>query len=205
MPLIEVFADIWCPFAHVGLRALVAQRHVLGREDVGLWIRAWPLELVNSEPLDARHVAQEIADLRPQVAADLFAGFAEDSFPATSLPALALAAGAYRRDNHTGERVSLGLRNALFEEGRDICDAGVLASIARAHDVDLASPDDHETVRADWREGRRRGVQGSPHFFCDEISAFCPALDISKDDQDHLHVRANPAELERFIAQCFAS
>lgn len=204
MPVIEVFADIWCPFAHVGLRALVAQRHALGRDDVGLWVRAWPLELVNSEPLDAHHVAQEISDLRSQVAADLFAGFDEDAFPPTSLPALALAAGAYRRDAHTGEQVSLGLRNALFEEGRDISDVEVLASIARAHGVDFATPEDHEAVRADWSEGRRRGVQGSPHFFCGEISAFCPVLDISKDDQDRLHVRANPAALEHFIAQCFA-
>ena len=205
MRVIEVFADIWCPFAHVGLRALVAQRRALGRDDLGLWIRAWPLELVNSEPLDGHHVAQEIADLRSQVAADLFAAFDERSFPATSLPALALAASAYRRDAHTGEQVSFSLRNALFEEGRDISEAGVLASIARAYDVDLGSPNDDETVLADWRDGQRRGVKGSPHFFCGEVSAFCPSLDIAKDDEDHLHVRANPAALQHFVAQCLAS
>ena len=205
MPVIEVFADIWCPFAHVGLRAMVSQRRTLGFDDLQLWIRAWPLEFVNGKPLDAREVAEEVADLRAQVAPDLFAGFDENAFPTTSLPALALASSAYRRDIGTGEQVSLALRNALFEEGRDISDADLLASIARSHGIDDASPDDEETVRGDWRDGQRRGVKGSPHFFCGGVSAFCPALDISKDDQGHLHVRTNPAALEHFVARCLAS
>jgi len=205
MPLIEVFADIWCPFAHVGLRAMVTQRRTLGLDDLQLWIRAWPLELVNGQPLDAREVAEEVADLRAQVASDLFAGFDENTFPTTSLPGLALAASAYRRDLRTGEQVSLALRNALFEEGRDISDADLLASIARSYGIDDASPDDDETVRADWRDGQRRGVEGSPHFLCGGVSTFCPALDISKDDQGHLHVRTNPAALEHFVARCLAS
>jgi predicted DsbA family dithiol-disulfide isomerase len=204
MPVIEVFADIWCPFAHVGLRAMVSRRRTLGLDDLQLWIRAWPLELVNGKPLDAGEVAEEVADLRAQVAPDLFAGFDESTFPTTSLPALALAASAYRRNIRTGEQVSLALRNALFEERRDISDAGLLASIARSYGIDDASPDDDETVRNDWRDGQRRGVKGSPHFFCGGVSAFCPALDISKDDQGHLHVRTNPAALEHFVARCLA-
>jgi hypothetical protein len=36
------------------------------------------------------------------------------------LPALRLAASAYDRDVESGERVSLLLREALFEHGRDI-------------------------------------------------------------------------------------
>ncbi|MEO8696844.1 MAG: DsbA family protein [Acidimicrobiales bacterium] len=205
MPVIEVFADIWCPFAHVGLRAMVTQRRALGLDDLQLWIRAWPLELVNAQPLDAHEVAEEVIDLRAQVAPDLFVGFDERAFPTTSLPALALAARAYRRDAHTGEQVSLGLRNALFEEGRNISDTAVLASIARRFGIDDASPDDIETVHDDWHDGQRRGVTGSPHFFCGGIGAFCPALDISKDDEGHLHVRTNPAALEHFVARCLAS
>jgi len=46
------------------------------------------------------------ATIRQQVAPDLFAGFAPAAFPATSLPALALAAAAYERDPATGEQVS---------------------------------------------------------------------------------------------------
>ena len=38
-------------------------------------------------------------------------------------------------------------------------------------------------MRADWDEGRARGVIGSPHFFTgDGESRFCPVLDISRDD-----------------------
>ena len=205
MPLIEVFADVWCPFAHVGLRAFVARRRELGREDVSLWIRAWPLELVNSEPLEGHHVAQEVEDLRTQVAADLFTAFDEDAFPTTSLPALTLAASAYGRDAPTGEQVSLRLRDAIFEEGRDVSDEDVLSSIARAHDLQLAAPNDHEAVVGDWREGQRRGVKGSPHFFCGEVSEFCPSLHIAKDGEDRLHVRADPARLNDFVRRCLAS
>ena len=205
MPVIEVFADAWCPFAHAGLRALLARRRELGRDDLSLWIRAWPLELVNAEPLDAHHVAQEVAALRTQVAGDLFAGFDEHAFPGTSLPALALAASAYRRDTRTGEQLSFSLRDALFEQGRDISDPDILSAIADTYDLDPPSPSDHDAIRTDWHDGRVRGVKGSPHFFCGPISAFCPSLDISKDDRDDLRVYANPAALNNFMAQCLAS
>ena len=55
---IEVFADIWCPFTHVGLRALAEERAHRGRTDVTLWVRAWPLELVNGAPMDGHHAAE---------------------------------------------------------------------------------------------------------------------------------------------------
>ena len=51
-PVMEVFADIWCPFAHVGLQTIYEQRARNGRADVAIWVRAWPLELVNGAPLD---------------------------------------------------------------------------------------------------------------------------------------------------------
>src|SRR5262245_18171405 len=47
--LIEVFADVVCPFTHVGLRRLVGYRERAQREDVAIRVRAWPLELVNGE------------------------------------------------------------------------------------------------------------------------------------------------------------
>jgi hypothetical protein len=52
--LVEVFADVGCPFAHVGLRRFVERRDELGRDDVVLWVRAWPLELVNARPAPHR-------------------------------------------------------------------------------------------------------------------------------------------------------
>ena len=133
MAPIEVFADICCPFTHLGLRRLVDRRRALGREEPRLHVRAWPLELVNGTPLDGELIGDEVDELRRQVAPDLFRGYDQSAFPHSSLPAFALAAVAYQRDLATGEAVSLALRAALFEEGRNIASPAVLAEIATRH------------------------------------------------------------------------
>jgi hypothetical protein len=121
-PVLEAFADIWCPFAHVGLQTIHAQRARTGRTDVAIWVRAWPLELVNGAPLDPTVTWEYADDLREQVAPELFRHLDVDRFPSSALDALALANRAYRTDLQVGERVSFALRDALFEEGRDISD-----------------------------------------------------------------------------------
>ena len=90
------------------------------------------------------------------MAPDLFAGFREGTFPATSMPALALTHAAYRSDPGTGEDVALRLRNLLFEEGVDIADPSVLAAVAAEHGVD-GPLDDTDPVLADHVEGTRAG------------------------------------------------
>jgi predicted DsbA family dithiol-disulfide isomerase len=198
--VIEVFADVCCPFTHVGLRRLVQRRDQLGRRG-DLVVRAWPLELVNGEPVAAATVAEEVEVLRAAVAPDLFAGFDAERFPATTLPALALAAAAYRKASDVGEQVSLALRDALFEAGRDIADPGVLGAIGATFGVE-AEPVDDAAVLADWKEGRRRGVLGSPHLFAAGHDAFCPTLDIRRVDGE-LRVDPDPAALERFVDLAF--
>jgi hypothetical protein len=203
MSAIEVFADVACPFTHVGLRRLVEQRSALGRHDVHLLVRAWPLEIVNGKPLDPAFIAEEVVDIRTQVAPDLFAAYREDALPATSIPALALTAAAYRLDPATGERVALRLRELLFEEGVDISLPAVLASVATEHGV--AAPfDDPAPVLADHAEGVERGVIGSPHFFTGGDGFFCPSLNVSRDDEGDLHVEVDSAAFEAFVATCFA-
>ncbi len=199
---IEVFADIWCPFAHVGLRAVVAQRARLGRTDVPLLVRAWPLELVNARPLDPSTTAQHIADLRQQVAAHLFVGFDVTTFPHSSIEALGLASVAYRIDASTGEAVTLALRDALFEEGLDISSRAVLTSVAFAHGLEYSPGHGLEAVLADWSDGQRRAVRGSPHFFCRGDEAFCPVLDITRDERGHLFVQRTTEMLNRFLETC---
>jgi predicted DsbA family dithiol-disulfide isomerase len=200
--VVEVFADVWCPFAYVGLRRLVEQRAARGRDDVVIRVRAWPLELVNGEPLRPDLVTGEIGALREAVAGDLFQGFDPERFPSTSLPALALAGSAYRRDDATGESVSLALRTALFEEGRDISDPVELGTIARSVDLRFPEPGALQTISADWRDGRARGVIGSPHFFVDRQGYFCPTLNIHHVD-DHLHIGADVTSLEAFLTAVF--
>jgi len=204
-PVIEVFADIWCPFAHVGLRAVEAQRAAAGRDDVAIWVRAWPLELVNGSPLDPRVTEEHADDLRAQVAPDLFRHLEVDRFPTSTLDALALAHRAYRSDLEVGERVSFALRDALFEEGRDVSDPVTLEYLA--NDLGVAMPDDSDraAVVDDWHEGQERGVLGSPHFFCGGTDVFCPSLAISRNPDERLAIIRDTSRLTAFVAQCLAT
>lgn len=199
---VEVFADIACPFTHVGLRRLVARRTELARDEPVLLVRAWPLELVNGKPLAPDLVAEEVAELRSSVAPDLFVGFEPARFPATSLPALALAARARRAGRRVGERCSLALRHALFEEGRDISDPDELALVAVECGIDGASEEDHAAVIADLERGRSLGVVGSPHFFIDGAGLFCPGLEIGRVD-GRLRIAVDVDGFASLAERCF--
>jgi len=200
---VEVYADIWCPFTHLGLRRLVARREEEERS-LPIRVRAWPLELVNGEPLDAAFVAEEITELRAQVAPDVFEGFREDRFPSTTLPALALVESAYKVSPVVGESMSLMLRDLLFEHGGDVSDPAVLAAAASDLGVPLAGPAEAVAVQDSWDAGRERGVVGSPHFFTASAGYFCPALDIEKVD-GRFRIRLDEPAFEEFVASCFGS
>jgi predicted DsbA family dithiol-disulfide isomerase len=201
--VVEVFADIVCPFTHVGLRRLVAARDARGANLV-VRARAWPLEWVNGAPPAIDLVTAEIAALRASVAPDLFAGFDPARFPATTIPALGLAAAAYRLDARAGEAVSLDLRHALFEEGRDLTDPVELRAIGLRSGVEpLEGPAAAAAVRLDWERGRAQHVRGSPHFFVGEHDWFCPSLRISHVG-DTFDVSFDPDALGEFYAVAFA-
>lgn len=198
---IEVFADIWCPFAHVGLRAARAARDA-GGWDVPIVVRAWPLELVNGAPMDPSKTRHHIEDLHAQIDAPMFADLA-DPFPTSTLPALALVRRAYRCDARLGERASFLIRDALFEHGQDISDPEVLAGLADELGCGLPDDEDRAGVLADWDDGTRRGVKGSPHFFNGDDQMFCPLLDISRDANSHLVIREQTQRLTEFLAANF--
>ena len=202
MRVIEVFADVCCPFTHVGLRRLVEERSRLRRYEVVVRARAWPLELVNGEPLNAHDVAEEVEALQGAVAPDLFASFDPTRFPTTSLPAFALAACAYTGGEHVGEDVSLALRTALFEEGRDVADPDELTAIARTAGMELSYGQNEHAPYDDWQDGRLRGVLGSPHFFVDDSGFFCPALTIRRVD-DNLRVTPDVEAFSAFLKAVF--
>jgi len=184
MRTVEVFADVLCPFTHVGLHTLIDRRTERGLAEPRLRIRAWPLELINGQPLDAAHVAAEIDALRASVRPDLFAGFSQQNFPTTTVPAFGLAAAA-EHDPALSEQVGLALRDALYEQGRDIGEPAVVAEIGAGFGLTPLPADATDAaIRADWDEGKLRGVIGSPHFFTpDGGSWFCPGLDISRDSR----------------------
>ena len=200
---IELYADVTCPFTHAGLRRLVERRAQLDRHDVALRVRSWPLELVNGKPLKGDLVGEEIAELRTAATPDLFAGFNSIQFPHTSLPALMLEASAYLNDDRTGEEVSLALRTALFEQGRDVSDPAVLAAIAASVGIAIPGPEAAQLVHADWHEGERRDVSGSPFFFVGSQGFFCPTLKI-EHTEGHLKISVDPKATEAFFDHCFS-
>ena len=202
MGVVEVFADVACPFTHVGLHRLEAYRHQRRRSEPILRVRAWPLELVNGAALDGPSLMPKIEALRAGVAPDLFAGFNVDRFPTTTLPAMSAEAAAYRQDLRVGERFSLAVRRALFEDGLDVSDADVLRDLCQRHGVPQATETDTTAVRNDFAEGKRRGVAGSPHFFTAGGDFFCPSFDI-RHDQDGYHVLFDHVGFEQFVAATF--
>jgi predicted DsbA family dithiol-disulfide isomerase len=201
---VEVFADVACPFTHVGLRQFVARRRDLGLTEPVLRLRAWPLELVNDAGLDGAALVPKVRALQMRLAPDLFAGFDPETFPRTSLPAMAAEAAAYRFGAEIGEQVSLGLRDLLFERGTDISDPDVLRSLLAGHGIPAPSTEDEQQVRADYEEGKRRGVVGSPHFFTPEGSDFfCPSLAIGHQGE-RLEVTFDSEGFTEFISAAFA-
>jgi predicted DsbA family dithiol-disulfide isomerase len=194
---VEVFADITCPFTHVGLKRVIEHIAELDRP-VDVVVRAWPLEWVNGTALEVAAVEVKAGALHDELGVDDFAGLRPDRWPTTTLPALELAAAAYEVDAATGLAVSLALRVALFEQGRDVNDADVLAEIAAEYGI--TAHDTSATVRAEYEDGLARGVSGSPHFWVGDKDFFCPALDLGHDAENHLTARFDPDGLAQFFA-----
>jgi predicted DsbA family dithiol-disulfide isomerase len=201
---IEVYADLWCPFTHVGLRVLRSMRETLGRPRVGIRVRPWPLELVNGAPMEPAKAAANAAALRAQVAPGLFSSLDVITFPTSTLEGLALVEAAYGASQELGERASFILRDLLFEEGRDISDPAVLEAAAQALEIGSVTDAHRAAVRASLAEGSARGVIGSPHFFCGSEDIFCPSLEITRDD-GMLQIRDGAVRLEAFLASCLGA
>lgn len=201
--LIEFFADIWCPFSYAGLTLVADELRTRHQHHVGLWVRSWPLEWGNGRRLDPRIVCEHSESLRDLVSLSLLTSCDCSKFPATTVPCLALVAQAYKSAPAIGESLSFTIRRALCEEGRNVPDPEVLAEIARMFGLTPPGPDDYATVVADWKEGRARGVQGSPHFFCGPVNVFCPSLNISVERGGaRKWISPDPGGLRSFLDAC---
>lgn len=200
---LEVFADIWCTFAHVGLRMADEQRRAAGRTDVRLRIRAWPLEWVNGVPMDPQKVADHVVELQEHVAPTMFGHVDLEHFPTSTIDALALVARATAVSADLGETASFAVRDALFEEGRDISDPAVLAELGARLGIGAPDDTDRAAVAADYEAGRAMGVVGSPHFFCHGENIFCPSLQITRGP-DGLIIHSSVDTLGEFLQRCLA-
>ena len=90
--LVEVFADVWCPFTYVGLHALSEQLSARGYPDVRIWVRSWPLEWVNGKPMEPYEAVRHVVELRGEVAPYLFEEFDGSRFPRSTIAVRALVA-----------------------------------------------------------------------------------------------------------------
>lgn len=198
---VEVFADVWCPFTHVGLRRFIELRDHMDVPPV-LVVRSWPLELVNGAPMDPAFIGEEVEELCGSVAPELFRGFDQAGFPTTTLSALALTGRAYERSLATGEAVALEVRDRLFERGEDIGDPEVLAEVAAGHGLPADGLGGDDLPVRDWKEGQARGVIGSPHFFTPGGDWFCPSLAVSRASDGHLRITDDPEGFDAFVRSC---
>jgi len=196
--IIEVYADIWCPFAHVSLMRAVQRRDETGSH-VRFRVFPWPLELINKAPMDPDFIGEEVQYLQAQATPDLFADFSIDAFPSSTLPALALVEAAYRTGVEQGEAMSLATRAALFEYGHDLDDPAVLEHLAQLIDVPMPTNQDTVAIGDAWAAGQAREVVGSPHYFTPAGDFFCPGLDIKRVGE-HLVIKPTMAAFDEFIA-----
>ncbi len=202
--MIEVFADITCPFTHVGL-SMVADKLSRSEVETNLRVRSWPLEWVNGSSLKAGPVMAKAEILRSELGIEQFAGINPGAWPTTTIPALNLAAAANEIDVRVGLAVNLELRDALFERGQDISDPTVLRGIALAHDIPMTDREPSASVLGDYEDGKRRHVKGSPDFFAGDDEFFCPTLELGHDDSGQLTAQFDIAGLEDFISKTMVS
>jgi predicted DsbA family dithiol-disulfide isomerase len=187
--VLTVFSDLHCPWAYVFSIRLRRARAGVGQPPVA-W-RCWPLELVNERGTPWDSLSQEIPVLT-QLEPDHFAPPRRETWPSTLLPAMeALKVAGELGGPQAADRFDEVARRAFFLDRRDLSIRPTLLDLAagagldrEAFQVAFDGGGHRRGVIADWQEGRRRGVEGSPHAFLPDGSAvFNPG--IGKIDWSH--------------------
>lgn len=154
---IQVWSDLLCPFAYVGLLRLRRTRARLG-VDVAIEHRSFPLELFNG-PHPRRGTDTEAVGLS-QIEPD--AGFrvwtaADDLYPHTVLLAAEAVYAAAAQGPRAAEELDLALRVAFWVHSRSIAHRQVI--------LDIAGGAARRTARRrnTRRRTGRRPAPGGPH------------------------------------------
>jgi predicted DsbA family dithiol-disulfide isomerase len=180
--VLTVFSDLHCPWAYVF--SIRLRRARAGVEQPPVAWRCWPLELVNERGTPWETLSQEIPVLA-QLEPDHFAPPRRETWPSTLLPAMeALKVAGELGGPRAADRFDGAARRAFFVDRRDLslrptlADLAVEAGLERAAFLDAFDRGGHRrAVIADWEEGRRRGVEGSPHAFLpDGTGVFNPGI-----------------------------
>lgn len=191
---IVVFADLGCPWAHVGVHRLHAARKRVGRS-VSIDVRVFPLEIINSQPTPFRGLQNEIpvlSEMEPDAGWELWAGDAT-TWPVTTLLSMEAVEAAKEQGLDASAQLDHALRRALFGESRCISMRHVILEVAAScTGVDvpaLAAALDDGRARRSMLDGYRTAadaIQGSPHYFlADGTSSHNPGVDFHWDKAQH--------------------
>ncbi|MBW3594252.1 MAG: DsbA family protein [Actinobacteria bacterium] len=187
---IVVYADITCPWAHVAVYRLHAERRHLGLDDdIRFDIRSFPLELFNEQPTPKKILDAEISvagALAPDAGWQMWQR-PDSEYPTTSLPALEAVEAAKEQGLLASEQLDRRLRVGFFGESRVIslrheilalaaeCDAVDVDAVAEALDSGRA----RSAVIEQKEYAERDEVRGSPHVFLpDGTGVHNPGIDM---------------------------
>jgi predicted DsbA family dithiol-disulfide isomerase len=207
---IVVVSDIGCPWAHIAVHRLVAERARRGLTvELPIDHRAFPLELVNGRPTPKELLDAEIAvcrELEPD------AGWASPSepwsFPVTTLPALEAVQAAKAQSAELSATLDHELRTAMFRDWRCISVFPIVFEIA----AEVAGLD-VERLRGDVRAGEGRSqiwsdlerlvpvVPGSPTFVLPDGSVHHnPGIEVEGlADGDPVVAEHDPGAVARLV------
>ncbi|MDR8409421.1 DsbA family protein [Nonomuraea sp. 3-1Str] len=186
---VQVWSDLLCPFAYVGLLRLRRARTRLGLDGiVRLEHRTFPLELFNG-PHPRRGTDTEavgLGQIEPDAEFRVWTA-ADDLYPHTVLLAAEAVHAANAQSLAAGEELDLALRRAFWTQSRSISHRQVILQVAGelpAGVVDVtelaAALDDgrhRADVMRDFAISRTDTVPGSPTFrFADGTAVNNPGV-----------------------------
>jgi predicted DsbA family dithiol-disulfide isomerase len=151
MSTIEVWSDLLCPFAYVGLLRLRRARARLGL-DVRIEHHTFPLELFNG-PHPRRGTDTEavgLGQIEPDAMFRVWTA-AEDLYPHTVLLAAEAVHAASAQSLTAGEELDLALRRAFWTQSQSISHRQVILDVAAT-----AAPVDVNELAEALDDGRHR-------------------------------------------------
>jgi predicted DsbA family dithiol-disulfide isomerase len=171
---VQVWSDLLCPFAYVGLLRFYRARARLGLADaVRVEHHSFPLELFDG-PHPRRGTDSEavgVGRIEPEAEFRLWSA-PEDRYPHTVLLAAEAVLAARTQNAAASEALDLALRRAFWTHSRSISHRGVILEVAEETgtvDVkDLAAALDEGRHRADlmadFAVAQTDAIAGSPTF-----------------------------------------
>lgn len=189
---VEVWSDLLCPFAYVGLLRLRRARTRLGLdEEVRLEHHTFPLELFDG-PHPRRGTDSEavgLGQIEPEAQFRVW-GAADDLYPHTVLLAAEAVHAASAQSLVAGEELDLALRRAFWTHSRSISHRAVILEVAAevpaVDATELAAALDRgefrAAVMADFAVARTDAIAGSPTFrFPEGTTVTNPGIEVHWD------------------------